>query len=79
LAAAYSLRKVSASYMMDMLLMLEVFGIIQLDIGFDVNGNLDTGLLLNFTTSGSNIFPYSNDFTQADWAKYNIQLHLQLF
>jgi hypothetical protein len=30
--------------------------------------------LLNFTTSGSNILPYSNDFTQADWAKYNIQV-----
>jgi hypothetical protein len=74
LAAAYSLRKVSASYDGYAIDVRRIWDNTTSSIGFDVNGNLDTGLLLNFTTSGSNIFPYSNDFTQADWAKYNIQV-----
>jgi uncharacterized protein YodC (DUF2158 family) len=68
------LRKVSASYDGPAIDVRRIWDNTTSSIGFDVNGNLDTGLLLNFTTSGSNIFPYSNDFTQADWAKYNIQV-----
>jgi hypothetical protein len=54
LAAAYSLRKVSASYDG---YAVKVRGDIEnqtRDIGFDASGNLDTGSLLNFTATGSN-------------------------
>jgi hypothetical protein len=74
LAAAYSLRKVSASYDGYAIDVRRIWDNTTSSIGFDVNGNLDTGLLLNFTTSGSNILPYSNDFTQADWTKYDVQI-----
>jgi hypothetical protein len=54
LAAAYSLRRVSASYSGNA---IRVRGDIEnqfRDIGFDASGNLDTGSLLYFTATGSN-------------------------
>jgi hypothetical protein len=74
LAAAYSLRKVSASYDGSAIDVRRIWDNTTSSIGFDSNGNLNTGSLLNFTTSGSNILPYSNDFTQADWTKYDVQI-----
>ena len=74
LAAAYSLRKVSGSYTGSAIDVRRIWDNTTSSIGFDANGNLDTGSLLNFTTSGSNVLPYSNDFIQADWAKYDVQV-----
>jgi hypothetical protein len=74
LAAAYSLRRVSASYAGSAIDVRRIWDNTTSSIGFDINGNLDTVSLLNFTTSGSNVLPYSNDFTQADWAKYDVQV-----
>ena len=74
LAAAYSLRRVSGSYTGSAIDVMRIWDNTTSSIDFDSNGNLNTGSLLNFTTSGSNIFPYSNDFTQADWTKGNIQV-----
>jgi hypothetical protein len=74
LAAAYSLRKVSASYSGNAIDVRRIWDNTTSSIGFDSNGNLNTGSLLNFTTSGSNIFPYSNNFNQADWTKYDVQI-----
>jgi hypothetical protein len=74
LAAAYSLRRVSGSYTGSAIDVRRIWDNTTSSIGFDSNGNLNTGSLLNFTTSGSNILPYSNDFTQADWTKYDVQI-----
>ena len=74
MAAAYSLRRVSSSYSGSAIDVRRIWDNTTSSVGFDVSGNLDTVSLLNFTTSGSNILPYSNDFTQADWAKYDVQI-----
>jgi surface protein len=55
LAVAYSLRRVSSSYTGSV---IEVTGdthIISASIGFDPQGNLDTGSLLQFSGTGSNV------------------------
>jgi len=74
LAAAYSLRRVSGSYTGSAIDVRRIWDNTTSSIGFDSNGNLNTGSLLNFTTSGSNILPYSNDFTQANWSKLRVQV-----
>jgi uncharacterized protein YodC (DUF2158 family) len=74
LAAAYSLRRVSGSYTGSAIDVRRIWDNTTSSIGFDANGNLDTGSLLNFTTSGSNVSTYSNDFTQGVWTKYFLQI-----
>jgi hypothetical protein len=53
LAAAYSLRKVSASY--DGPSIQANNSLVYRDIGFDSNGNLDTGSLTSLVATGSNV------------------------
>jgi hypothetical protein len=72
LAAAYSLRKVSGSYTGSAIDVRRIWDNTTSSIGFDVNGNLDTSSLLNFTTSGSNVLLNSNDFSSN--AKYSVQV-----
>jgi hypothetical protein len=68
LAAAYSLRRVSSSYSGSAIDVRRIWDNTTSSIGFDASGNLDTGSLLSFTTSGSNILLNSNDFSSN--AKY---------
>jgi hypothetical protein len=72
LAAAYSLRRVSASYSGNAIDVRRIWDNTTSSIGFDASGNLDTGSLLSFTTSGSNILLNSNDFSSN--AKYSVQV-----
>jgi hypothetical protein len=72
LAAAYSLRRVSSSYSGSAIDVRRIWDNTTSSIGFDASGNLDTGSLLSFTTSGSNILLNSNDFSSN--AKYNVQV-----
>jgi hypothetical protein len=74
LAAAYSLRRVSGSYTGSAIDVRRIWDNTTSSIGFDASGNLDTGSLLSFTTSGSNVSTYSNDFTQGVWTKYFAQI-----
>jgi surface protein len=66
-AAAYSVRKVRTAYTGSAMDVRRDSDNYIFPIRFDTNGNLDTASLLLTTNTGSNIAPYSNDFTQASW------------
>lgn len=67
-AAAYSLRKLSTAYTGSAIRVRRDFDNFEQNIGFDVNGNLDTGSLQTFV-GYQNLTGYSGNFTAADWVK----------
>jgi len=74
LAAAYSLRRVSSSYTGSAIDVRRDSDNYIFPVGFTSSGDLDTQTLLQTLNTGSNIIPYSNDFTQARWNLTNTQI-----
>jgi hypothetical protein len=74
LAAAYSLRRVSGSYTGSAIDVRRDSDNYIFPVGFTSSGDLDTQTLLQTLNTGSNIIPYSNDFTQARWNLTNTQI-----
>jgi hypothetical protein len=71
LAAAYSLRKVSASYSGNSIDVRRSSDNTTGSIGFDANGNLDTGSLTTFVLQQKNILLDSENFSTSAWQKAN--------
>lgn len=72
LAAAYSLRRVSASYSGDAIDVRRSYDNTTGSIGFDSNGNLSTSSLFNFVSRGDNAIQYSEEFDNEYWGKYGV-------
>jgi hypothetical protein len=82
LAAAYSLRRVSASYDGPAIDVRRSYDNITGSVGFDSNGNLNTASLFTFVNVSENLLPYSQDLAKTGsspnfldgWASANLQV-----
>ena len=72
-ATAYSLRRLSSTYTGSAIRVRRSSDNVSQDIGFDVNGDLDTTALTTFVGS-NNKFYYSEDLDNAHWSKNGVTI-----